>query len=77
MPITRQPWIFAICPAADPVAPAAPEMTTVSPTFGRPTSRSPKYAVMPVGPSALIAVWTGTPSSTGAGADRVPGRAQA
>ena len=38
----------AICPTADPVAPAAPETTTVSPAFGRPTSSSPKYAVIPV-----------------------------
>lgn len=77
MPTTRQPWIFAICPTAEPVAPAAPETTTVSPAFGRPTSRSPKYAVMPVGPSALIAVWTGTLSGMGAKADAGPGRAQA
>ena len=42
MPMTRQPAIFAIWAAAEPVAPAAPETTTVSPGFGRPTSRRPK-----------------------------------
>jgi hypothetical protein len=36
MPITRQPWILAIWPAIEPVAPAAPETTTVSPALGLP-----------------------------------------
>ena len=42
IPITRQPLILAICPATEPVAPAAPEMTTVSPSLGSPTSSKPK-----------------------------------
>src|ERR1700675_332482 len=77
MPTARQPWIFAIWPTMDPVAPAAPETTTVSPALGRPTSSRPKYAVIPVTPNALIAVSIGTPSGTGAGADGVPGFTQA
>ena len=47
MPTTRHPLIRAIWPATEPVAPAAPDTTTVSPAFGLPTSSSPKYAVMP------------------------------
>ena len=31
MPMARQPLILAICPTTEPVAPAAPETTTVSP----------------------------------------------
>src|SRR5262245_51146250 len=69
IPIVRQPLIFAICPTTDPVAPAAPETTTVSPSLGRPTSRSPKYAVRPVAPSALIASGMGTPAGTRVGAE--------
>ena len=42
MPTTRAPAILAICPATDPVAPAAAETTTVSPSFGRPMSVMPK-----------------------------------
>ena len=34
MPTTRQPLILAIWPATAPTAPAAPEMTTVSPALG-------------------------------------------
>jgi hypothetical protein len=34
--------IFAICPAAEPVAPAAPEITTTSPSATLPTSMIPK-----------------------------------
>jgi hypothetical protein len=37
MPITRQPAILPIWPTSDPVAPAAPEMTSVSPATGLPT----------------------------------------
>src|SRR5260370_690667 len=47
MPTARQPLIFAICPTTMPVAPAAPETTTVSPALACPTSSSPKYAVNP------------------------------
>ena len=50
MPTTRAPAILAICPATDPVAPAAAETTTVSPAWGRPKSVIPMYAVAPVGP---------------------------
>ena len=42
MPSARAPWILAICPARDPVAPAAADTTTVSPGFGLPISRRPK-----------------------------------
>ena len=42
IPITRHPFILAICPAIEPVAPAAPEITTVSPSLGPPTSSRPK-----------------------------------
>ena len=45
--MTRQPAIFAICPAALPTAPAAPETKTVSPSCGLPISNSPCYAVKP------------------------------
>jgi hypothetical protein len=47
MPTTRQFLIFAICPTTEPTAPAAAETTTISPGFGWPVSRSPKYAVIP------------------------------
>ena len=53
MPITRQPRIFAICTAVDPVAPAAAETATVSPSRTCPTSVSPTYAVMPALPKTL------------------------
>jgi hypothetical protein len=52
MPTARAPLTFAICPTIDPTAPAAPETSTVSPSFRAPTSSSPKYAVMPGMPSA-------------------------
>src|SRR5687767_10984696 len=68
MPIARHPLIFAICPTTRPVAPAAPETSTVSPAAGRPTSSRPKYAVSPVGPNALIALGNDTPGGTLAGA---------
>jgi hypothetical protein len=42
--------IFAICPAMEPTAPAAPETTTVSPSFGLPMSSSAAYAVSPTIP---------------------------
>lgn len=45
MPMTWHPFIFAICPTWLPTAPAAPEMTTVSPDLGLQISRKPKYAV--------------------------------
>ena len=44
--------ILAICPATLPTAPAAPDTTTVSPSFSLPVSSRPKYAVSPVIPSA-------------------------
>jgi hypothetical protein len=34
IPTTRDPFIFAIMPTTEPVAPAAPDTTTVSPAFG-------------------------------------------
>ena len=42
MPTTRQPLMRAIWPATEPVAPAAPETSTVSPGLGSPRSSSPK-----------------------------------
>src|SRR4029077_16699599 len=48
MPTARQPLILAIWPTTMPVAPAAPETTTVSPALGWPTSSRPKNAVKPV-----------------------------
>ena len=65
MPIARAPLSFAICPATEPTAPAAPDTTTVSPSCRSPTSSRPKYAVMPVMPSAPTWVLSGaTPAST-------------
>ena len=64
MPITRQPFSFAICAATMPVAPAAPETTTVSPAIGRPISRRPKYAVTPVSPKRLRATSGSTPGGS-------------
>ncbi len=40
MPTTRAPLILAICPTVEPTAPAAPETTTVSPSFGRDVQQS-------------------------------------
>jgi len=43
MPMTRPaPLILAICPAMLPTAPAAPDTTTVSPSFSLPVSSRPK-----------------------------------
>ena len=39
--MTRQPAMRAICPAALPTAPAAPETKTVSPSFGSPEHEQP------------------------------------
>lgn len=64
IPMTRHPLIFAICAAAAPVAPAAPETTTVSHAAMRPTSSSPIYAVSPVTPSVFSATGSGTPGGT-------------
>jgi hypothetical protein len=62
MPTTRQSCTFAICPTMDPTAPAAADTTTVSPRSSAPTSRRPKYAVMPVMPSAPR--YTGSAAAT-------------
>ena len=51
MPTTFDaPLMRAICAATEPVAPAAPDTSTTSPSFGWPTSSRPKYAVRPVMP---------------------------
>src|ERR1700733_1356021 len=50
MPTARQPRIFAICPTADPPAPAAVETSTVSPGLGSPIVSSPTSAVTPFMP---------------------------
>ena len=56
--------IFAIWPAIEPVAPAAPDTTTVSPALTWPTSVIPKYAVRPLMPNRLNARLGGTPGGT-------------
>ncbi|MEU4811323.1 hypothetical protein AB0H20_19170 [Nocardia fluminea] len=43
-PITLHPSAFAIWPAMDPVAPAAPDTSTVSPAEGLPISIMPSKA---------------------------------
>ena len=47
----------------DPTAPAAAETTTVSPSFGLPISKKPKYAVGPVKPRTDINAVNGSPLS--------------
>jgi hypothetical protein len=42
IPTTRQPAIRASCATVEPVEPAAPLITTVSPGKGRPMLRKPK-----------------------------------
>ncbi len=64
MPITRQPVILPIWPTTEPVAPAAPEITRVSPALGLPTWVRPRNAVLPVVPSTLSAAGIVTPSGT-------------
>ena len=63
-PDDRQPAIFAICPAALPTAPAAPETNTTSPSSGFPISNSPWYAVNPGIPSTPRAVEIGARSGS-------------
>src|ERR1700722_5548499 len=55
VPTTRQPLILAICPATEPVAPAAPDTTTDSPALILPISIIPKYDVRPLIPNRLNA----------------------
>ena len=64
MPIVRHPHERASCAATDPVAPAAPDTATVSPSFGFAISFSPKYAVRVVMPSTLSGQVSGVPSGT-------------
>ena len=45
LPTTLHPLILAIWPTIEPTAPAAPSITTVSPSFGKHTSIKHKYAV--------------------------------
>jgi hypothetical protein len=47
------------CPAIEPVAPAAPEISTVSPSRSAPTRNRPKYAVSPVVPNVPTVVRSG------------------
>ena len=63
--IFEAPLIRAIWPTDEPVAPAAPETTTTSPSFMAPTSNSPAYAVTPVVPSTFIATGISIPSGNG------------
>src|SRR5215510_6997722 len=51
VPITRHPRILPICTTSEPVAPAAPETTSVSPAFGLPISLRPYQPVNPGTPS--------------------------
>ena len=62
MPTARHPQSLASCPTIEPVAPAAPETTTVWPRSGFPTSLRPKYAVSVVVPRALSGRVGPTPS---------------
>src|SRR6266403_4079816 len=64
VPITRQPLILAIWPATEPVAPAAPDTTTVSPALILPISIIPKYDVRPLTPHRLSARLGGVPGAT-------------
>jgi hypothetical protein len=48
----------------DPVAPAAADTTTVSPSVTLPTSIMPKNAVIPVTPSTLRATTGSIPAGT-------------
>ena len=59
IPTARQPLILAIWPTTLPTAPAAPETTTVSPSWGLPISSRPKYAVIPGMPSVPRYVGSG------------------
>src|ERR1700756_2354943 len=59
IPTTWHPLIFASWPTIAPTAPAAADTTTVSPAFGCPTLRSPKYAVRPGIPRTPNAVEIG------------------
>ena len=55
---------MATCAATEPVAPAAPDTTTVSPGCAFPTSSMPKYAVIPVAPSTPLIWRMGSPAGT-------------
>ena len=71
--MVRHPAILATCPAIDPVDPAAADTRNVSPGFGLPTSRTPKYEVHPLGPmspmycrmSSMSGSTRNTPASAG------------
>ncbi len=56
MPITRAPRILPIWPAVEPTAPAAADITTVSPALTRPIVIIATWAVWPGMPSAPSAV---------------------
>jgi len=62
--VTRQPLILAIWPATEPVAPAAPDTTTVSPGLILPISIIPKYDVRPLTPKNPNARLGGVPGAT-------------
>ena len=73
IPTTRQPLILAIWHTIEPTAPAAAETTTVSPFFGCPMSRKPKYAVGPVKPRTEIKAVSGNPVFYGSFTTSLPG----
>src|ERR1700759_2896397 len=64
VPMTRQPLILAIWPATEPVAPAAPDTTTVSPALILPISIIPKYDLRPLTPNRPSARLGGVSGAT-------------
>src|SRR6266851_962860 len=65
VPTTRQPTILPIWTTRDPVAPAAPETTSVSPGLGLPIILSPYQPVKPGIPSTPRYAARGSDGSTG------------
>src|SRR5260370_36684807 len=70
--MTRQHLSLAIWPATEPVAPAAPDTTTVSPALILPTSAIPIYAVSPLRPNRPSARLGGMPGGTFGGWQKGP-----
>src|SRR5215472_12116009 len=80
VPTTRQPRILPICTTREPVAPAAPETTSVSPPLGLPISLRPYQPVKPGTPrtprntdgGATARSMTSTPSPSDTKCSRQP-----
>src|SRR5215468_4326839 len=64
VPITRQPQILPSWTTREPVAPAAPETTSVSPDLGLPISLRPYQPVKPGMPSTPRYAESGSDGST-------------